>query len=241
MSQIFTRPFFTFRPESGWLVGQPIQIWSRARFLYVSSRFSIYSHVQTHPMTPPVAVKNCHQHIPLVGNYQLWQCTHHQQWVPLLPSSRPSKHHKIPPAFHFCGIRLCAPGNGLYMHQHTPNEPLAQYDRPFLHHLWGCQSVLVEWPPPPRMLCHQHYWRWEQDLPSIWCHLFYTLLYITSSQSLYVHVLCLHLYCFTPPHRPSTKLTWQWLLQNDSAGTRNGECKPNDFYVPVYCLLTPKP
>ena len=47
--------------------------------------------------------------------------------------------------------------------------------------------------------------------------------------NMYVHVLCLHLYCFTPPHRLSTKLTQRWLLQNDSAGTGNGVCKPNDF------------
>ncbi len=47
--------------------------------------------------------------------------------------------------------------------------------------------------------------------------------------------------CFTPSHHPLTKLIWQWLLQNDSAGTGNRECKPNDFWEPVYCLLTPKP
>jgi len=49
------------------------------------------------------------------------------------------------------------------------------------------------------------------------------------------YVLCSMFYvctvlCFSPSHSPSTKLTRRWLLQNNSAGTGNGECNPNHFW-----------
>ena len=34
---------------------------------------------------------------------------------------------------------------------------------------------------------------------------------------------------FTPSHRPLDKADMTMALENDSAGTRNGECMPNAF------------
>ena len=59
----------------------------------------------THPAMPLVAIRNCHQHIPHVGNYWLWKHTHHQWWRPSLPSSRPPQHYPISPGSNYCWIR----------------------------------------------------------------------------------------------------------------------------------------
>ena len=97
-----------------------------------------------------------------MGNYWLWQRTHHQQWCPLLSSSRPLKHHLIPPGSHYRRICSCTPGTGHHKHQLFPNEHPPRYDWSVLHHLWGCHSVLVfQLPPSLWPICHRAPQSWR--------------------------------------------------------------------------------
>ena len=152
---------------------------------------------------------------------------------------RPPKHYTISPGSHYYRICLGAPRPHTSTFCYRTSGKVQTISPPSPLRMPSCPGIVISSSADslPQTLPELR----MKSSRGLMSPLLHTLHNFTS---IYVHILCsmfAPVLCFIHSRRPSTKLNHQWLLQRNSAGTRNGECKPNDFLESVYCLLTPKP
>ena len=183
---------------------------------------------------PSVTFQNYHQHIP----YHLWATATHFDKAHIINNDASCCH---PPGLQSIIRSLQDPTTAKYI-----QVPLALGTTRINFFLTNLRHSMIDpfsitfdfedavvswyWPPPPRVLCHRHYWHWEWDLPGIWCHLSYTPLYITFHKYICPCMFALAL-CFTPSHRP-----WQSWSDN---GLRMTQLALDNFKTKVNYMSFP--